>query len=286
MSVDHYENFPVASLLLPKALRPAVRNIYVFARSADDIADEGNANPQERLQALATYERALDSVQQRQPLPLALKKLNPVFEPLAASIRQHNLPLQPFYDLLSAFKQDVSVKRYANLAQLLDYSQRSADPVGRLMLALYQCDSAQAYAWSDAICSGLQLVNFWQDVAIDWHKDRVYIPLDHLSAHGLDEEFINACVHGTQRCTINPAWSALMQSLTHDARQRLLYGAPLLQLLKGRIAFELKFIILGGLRILERLEAVEFDVFTQRPTLNKADWTRLAYRSLRRLPSI
>ena len=284
MSVDHYENFPVASVLLPKALRPAVHAIYRFARSADDIADEGNASAEERLTALHNYEKALQLSEQGQPLPRELATLEPIFVPLAHHIQQQQLSYAPFHHLLSAFCQDVRQSHYSDLQELLDYSSRSANPVGRLMLGLYRADHADNLAWSDAICTGLQLTNFWQDIAIDWHKDRVYLPQTLMQQYGVALDFPAYCLQNPDAYK-DPAWQQLMQFLVSHARHLLLSGGPLVQQLPGRVALELKLVILGGLRILERLEQVGFDMFHQRPTLSKADWARLVWRSLHSLPS-
>ena len=219
MAVDHYENFPVASLLLPAHLRPAVRDIYRFARTADDIADEGDASAEKRLSQLVAYHHALHALQAGQALTQD-NPLFPVFAPLGHTIARHALPWQPFHDLLDAFEQDVRVKRYANLPELLDYCRRSANPVGRLMLCLYQVDGEEALRQSDAICSGLQLVNFWQDVAIDWQKDRVYLPQAALQAHGVTEAQI-------AQGLCNDAWRSLMAEQTALARQLLEQGLGL-----------------------------------------------------------
>ena len=179
MSVDHYENFPVASILMPRRLRPAVEAIYAFARSADDIADEGDATPEQRLAGLAAYEAALGRIER------AEGGHEPMFERLAAVIEQHKLPLRPFYDLLSAFKHDIVVHRYQDYASLLDYCARSANPVGLLMLHLYGAADEENIRQSDAICSALQIINFLQDVAIDEHKERIYLPMEDLARYAL-----------------------------------------------------------------------------------------------------
>lgn len=280
MSVDHYENFPVASVLLPKALRPAVINIYRFARTADDIADEGSLSDQERIVALQNFTLALDYLASDRATPESLQSLNFVFDPLASSIQRHQLSYQPFYDLLSAFEQDIQVKRYANMSEVRDYCTRSADPIGRLMLALFKADTPQNLIWSDAICTALQLINFWQDVAIDWQKDRVYIPQNLLLEHHLNDDVLAEFCSGVRIASADANWQALMGQLHASTKQLLLSGAPLIQQLPLRFAFELKFIVLGGLRILERLKAVKFDVFQHRPTLGKTDWAVLCLRSL------
>ncbi|MFJ3054731.1 squalene synthase HpnC [Herbaspirillum sp. NPDC087042] len=267
MAVDHYENFPVASLLLPAHLRPAVGAIYAFARSADDIADEGDAQPAERLAALQAYEAQLDLIEAGQP------STHPLFQRLRPYISAHALPLQAFRDLLSAFRQDVVTTRYPRYDALLDYCRRSANPVGTLMLHLYKETSEENLRDSDAICSALQLINFWQDVAIDWQKARIYLPLEDLQAHGLDEQDIeDAC--RDQR------WQQLMRFEVARARALMLSGAPLARRLPGRIGWELRLVVQGGLRILERIEQVEGDVFRRRPTLGKRDWLVVAWRGL------
>lgn len=298
MPVDHYENFPVASVLLPRRLRPAVEAIYAFARSADDIADEGQADAQERLNALADYHTGLHGITgQGTGLPHD-HPCAALFQRLAAVVRQHQLPLQPFFDLLSAFEQDVRVNRYASLDDLLSYCSRSANPVGRLMLHLYGAATPANVAASDAICAGLQLANFWQDIAQDWGKGRVYLPHDALRRHGVTEQQIAAACAGSSgaapshelgqaestagNTALNmPAnWSALMRERTNHARRLLNQGAPLATRLPGRIGFELRLVVLGGLRILERLDTLNYDVFRHRPTLSRSDWLVLLWRSL------
>lgn len=281
MSVDHYENFPVASWLLPKHLRQPITHIYWFSRSADDIADEGDHSDSWRLQQLAAYREALSQIEQGS---LHLPPSDPrykIFIPLAAVIEQYQLPVYLFADLLTAFEQDITVKRYQSYEQIHQYCRHSADPVGRILLHLYQELRPDSLRMSDAICTGLQLTNFWQDVAIDWEKDRVYLPLDALNAHQLDESYIQ------RRCQQQPTtsqqdlqWQQLMQEQVRYARALLEQGKPLVQRLPGRIGLELKMIILGGLRILERLDQVQYDVFTARPKLGKADWLRLGGRLL------
>ena len=177
MPVDHYENFPVASFLLPRRLVPAVEAIYAFARSADDLADEGDAAPAERLAALHAYEEALGRIERHEG---HAGENAAMFERLAAVIAKFQLPLKPFYDLLSAFKQDVETTRYASYDDVLDYCARSANPVGLLMLHLYGAADEQNVRDSDAICSALQLINFLQDVAIDQQKERIYLPISEL----------------------------------------------------------------------------------------------------------
>lgn len=282
MSIDHYENFPVASVLLPARLRPAVRDIYRFARSADDIADEGDARPEVRLRQLSEYRDALNKIGDSGLSSEHPETLRHVFVPLEDTIRQHRLPLQPFHDLLTAFEQDVSKTRYATNDELMAYCRHSANPVGRLMLHLYEAADAQNLEWSDAICTGLQLTNFWQDVAIDWAKDRVYIPQDALNAHQVSEDYIGANTGRRSPLPFNAAWNTLMQHQVRHAREQLLHGRPLCRALPGRIGFELKLVVLGGLRILERLDELHYDVFFRRPTLGKRDWLPLLMRAATR----
>jgi squalene synthase HpnC len=268
----HYENFPVASLLLPARLRPAVQVIYAFARSADDIADEGDAGPDQRLAALHAYETALADMAQGRP------QEDPLFAALAAVIRQYRLPPAPFFALLSAFKQDVVTTRYRSFADLLDYCDRSANPVGLLMLHLYGQADAQNLRDSDAICSALQLINFLQDVAIDWQKMRIYLPLEDLQRFGVTEaDIADGAAHGR----IAPAWGALMAFEVDRARAMMLSGAPLARRLPGRLGWELRLVIQGGLRILERIESAGYDVFRRRPRLGLRDWLAILGRSLR-----
>jgi squalene synthase HpnC len=264
MGVGHYENFPVASLLAPPRQRPAIRAIYRFARTADDIADEGDASPAERLRELGRLRAALDRIAAGQSHD---------WPDLAAAIAAHRLPLALFRDLLSAFEQDVATTRYATYADLRDYCRRSADPIGRLLLVLYRHTDAQATAWSDAICTGLQLTNFWQDVAVDWAKGRVYLPREDLARFGVGEPQIAAA-------RVDPSWTALMRFEVDRARQLLLNGAPLARSLGGRVGLELRLVVQGGLRILERIDREGGDVFRHRPRLGAADWLLMGWRSL------
>lgn len=268
MAVDHYENFPVASILLPRRLVPAVEAIYAFARSADDLADEGDATPQQRLAALAAYEAELDGI------AAGARPAQAMFARLAEVLRDYRLPQQPLRDLLSAFRQDVVTTRYADYPALLDYCRRSANPVGRLMLGLYGVDDPASLRESDAICTALQLINFWQDVAIDIDKGRIYLPQEDLARFGVPED---AIAHGR----IGPAWRALMGFEVERARALMLEGAPLATRLPGRIGWELRMIVQGGLRILEAIERVRYDVFRRRPQLKRRDWIVVGWRALR-----
>lgn len=267
MPVDHYENFPVASWVMPARLRRPVELVYAFARSADDLADEGDAPAQERLQALDAYRAELDRIEAGQA------PLTPLFRDLAPMIAQHRLPVGLFRDLLDAFAQDVVKTRYASFDEVLDYSRRSANPVGRLLLHLFERTEAPMPAWSDSICSALQLINFLQDVAVDWGKGRVYLAQDELAAAGLDESWI-ADGRADDR------WRAFMAAQVGRAGAMLESGAPLARALPGRVGLELRMIVSGGLRIVQRLQRVRGDVFRQRPVLGTADWLAIVGRTL------
>lgn len=266
MPVDHYENFPVASILMPRNLRKPVAAIYHFARAADDIADEGERDDAERLRRLDEFRDELARISSG-TTPLA-----PLFQALASEIHQHSLPMQPFYDLLDAFTQDVVKKRYANFDELLDYCRRSANPVGNLLLHLYGEATPVNIAYSDAICTSLQLINFWQDVAKDFAIGRVYLPEDEMSQYCLDERHI-------ARQQVDEAWQALMRFQADRARTLMLSGKPLGSILTGRIGLEMRMIIAGGLRILDKLENADYNMFTNRPILRPYDWVIMLLRS-------
>jgi len=268
MSINHYENFPVASLLLPAHLRPAVEAIYAFARSADDLADEGDVQPEARLQALVKYEQALARLENGEAVDY------PPFRKLGEAIDAYRLPYGPFHDLLSAFKQDVRTTRYATFASLLDYCRRSANPVGALMLHLYKAATPENLRDSDAICTALQLINFCQDVAIDWAKARIYIPQEDMERFGVTEAHL-------QEARSDDAWRALMRFEIDRTRRMMQSGASLALRLPGRIGWELRLVIQGGLRILERIEDADYDVFRHRPQLQAKDWICMAWRALR-----
>jgi squalene synthase HpnC len=268
MPVEHYENFPVASILLPRALRRPVELIYRFAREADDFADEGTLAPAARLDALDTFARGLQAIRDGRAPDI------PWFAELAEAVREHRLPLEAFEDLLSAFRQDVTQHRYATFDDVLDYCRRSANPVGRLLLALYAVRDPRADAWSDSICSSLQLINFAQDVGIDYGKGRVYFPLDEIARFGLTEQDIGEGRTGAR-------WESFMRFQTGRARAMLFAGRPLGRLLEGRAGLEMRMIIAGGARILEKIERVRGDVFRRRPVLRPYDWPLMLLRTLR-----
>ena len=266
MPVEHYENFPVASILMPKRLRKPVAAIYHFARAADDIADEGDLPNEECLRQLDAYRAELARIERKE------NPLTPLFQHLFVEVQQHSLPMQPLYDLLDAFSQDVVKKRYANFEELLNYCRRSANPVGNLLLHLYDKATPANLAYSDAICTSLQLINFWQDVAKDYAIGRIYLPLDELAQYGVSVEQI------AQGIT-NDAWRKLMQFQAARARALMQQGAPLGSILSGRIGLEMRMIIAGGLRILDKLENVQHDMFRHRPVLKPLDWIIMLSKS-------
>ena len=267
-AVDHYENFPVASIVLPRRLREPVRHIYAFARQADDFADEGDIPAEERLAKLHAFRMELDRIRDRLPPETRL------FQTLNDTIAGYHLPLEPFYDLLSAFSQDVVKHRYEHFGEVMDYCRRSANPVGRLLLALYGETDRRALAYSDAVCSSLQLINFLQDVAIDYAKDRVYLPQDELAKYGISETQI-------ARGDAGSMWWPFMRFQIERTRKLLQAGAPLGKTLKGRIGLELRLIIAGGDAILRKLHEAQGDVFRRRPVLKPIDWVGMTYRALR-----
>jgi squalene synthase HpnC len=266
MSVDHYENFPVASILMPRRLRKPVAAIYHFARAADDIADEGDLPDEERLRLIEEFRAELARIGRKET------PLTPLFLNLAAEVHQHALPMQLLHDLLDAFSQDVVKKRYSDFADLLDYCRRSANPVGNLLLHLYGEATPQNLAYSDAICTSLQLINFWQDVARDYAIGRIYLPLDEMRQYGVSE---NQIAQGIS----DDAWRKLMQFQVNRGRAMMLSGAPLGSILTGRIGLEMRMIIAGGLRILDKLENARYDMFRHRPVLRPFDWVIMLAKS-------
>jgi squalene synthase HpnC len=271
VSIDHYENFPVASWLCPPALRPPVTAIYRYARTADDIADEGTASAEDRLAALAAFRRDLHAVAAGRT-PGA--RWQPVFEALGRAIADHALPVALLEDLLDAFAQDVRNPRYPDRDALLDYCRRSAQPVGRLLLHLYGIDDAAALRQADAICIALQLINFWQDLSVDGARGRHYVPEADLLAHGVTQSEI------AQRAD-SPRSRDLVRNLCDWAHTLMLTGAPLPLRIAGRAGWELRLVVQGGLRILEKIRRMDHATLSARPTLSAADLPLLAWRALR-----
>ena len=263
----HYENFPVASFLLPKRLREPTALIYAFARQADDFADEGNLLPEQRLVLLDGFKSELDCIQQN------TQPNTELFIALQALIKKHQLPIQLFYDLLDAFSQDVTKTRYQDFGEVMHYCRRSANPVGRLMLSLYNADSPQNIGMADAICSALQLINFLQDIPIDIQKDRIYLPQDEMQKYKVTEaQIAKGDASGT--------WSLFMEFQINRARKLLQSGAPLGLVLAGRVGLEMRMIIAGGERILKKLHQAHGNVFEYRPKLAKKDWLYMTYRAI------
>ncbi len=265
----HYENFPVASILLPMRLRRPIGLIYSFARQADDFADEGNFAPEQRLAMLESFRQELHRIADKAPTQSAF------FQTFSAMISEHELPLQPFHDLLDAFSQDVIKTRYENFGEVMDYCRRSANPIGRLLLHLYGEATPRNIAYSDAICSALQIINFLQDVAIDYRKDRIYFPLDEMRKFRIAEAQI-------ARGDASGTWSAFMQFEIERARRLLQSGAPLGLALPGRIGLEMRLIIAGGETILRKLHQHRGDMFQHRPVLRHRDWARMLLKAIRK----
>ncbi|HET9482205.1 MAG TPA: squalene synthase HpnC [Candidatus Polarisedimenticolia bacterium] len=264
MAREHYENFPVASLLLPRGKRRHVAAIYAFARQADDFADEP-AHGSNRLELLADWRLRLDRA-------AAGSADHPVFIALADTIGRYRLPVSLLHDLLTAFEQDVSVTSYRTFEELLGYCRCSANPVGRLLLHLFGRADEPLLAQSDAVCTALQLANFWQDIAIDLDKGRCYIPIEDLERFGC----------GAAQLALRRATPPFVEVMRHQvARTRELFGrgAGLPAAVGGRLGFELKLVMLGGSRILDRIEQAGYDVFHNRPTLGPPDWGRLLMRA-------
>ena len=276
LAESHYENFPVASKLMPARLRPHVAAIYAFARTADDFADEPGREPEERLRLLDHWGRRLDG--EHFPDPPSRDALrgagydppdkecppDMIFRALDDTRARFDLPAELFHDLLSAFKQDVVTTRYASWNDVMDYCRRSANPVGRLVLRLSGYRDAELDRASDAVCTALQLANFWQDLAIDWPRGRLYVPEEVWRAAGADPAALD-------RGRLTPEWTAAMRACGQYTRRLFADGRSVCDGVSGRLRYELRATWLGGSRILDRLEEVDFDVFTARPSLGTSD---------------
>ncbi len=269
--ITHYENFPVASMLCPPHLRAPITAIYHFARTADDIADEGDAGADQRLAELALYRSGLDDA------PEALARWPQVFGPLQVQRKAHALPLDLLHALLDAFVQDTEKTRdgtgYRTHAELLDYCSRSANPVGRLLLHLYGVDDAESLAMSDAICSALQLINFWQDLSVDIPRGRYYLPQDDCARFGVSQADILAR-KSTEGAT------KLVAACTDTAKQTMQNGAKLVHRLPGRAGWELRLVVQGGLRILDKIAAMNYRTLERRPKLYAWDYGVMLWRAL------
>jgi len=263
---SHYENFPVASFILPRHLRRPISVIYAFARNADDFADEGDWDVDTRLEKLKDYDDKLDKITTDQDVD------DPVFIALADVIIQHGLPLQLLHDLITAFRLDVTKNRYKDIHDVWDYCRYSANPVGRLLLHLTKQDTAENLERSDAICSALQLINFLQDIEQDLvENNRIYLPQDDMLRFHVTEEHLKE-----KRCD-DAMWQLFQQQIQY-AHEKILFGKPLGRVMHGRFGFQLRMMINGGLRVLELLEKQQGNCFS-RPRLGKRDWLRMIWRS-------
>ncbi len=277
---DHYENFPVASRLLPRPMRPHIAAVYAFARVADDIADEGTRPAAERQRLLDQWlDRLHEAAHGRSACsaPTAMQAAaNPdydaMFLALTHTIRQHGLAVGLFEDLVSAFRQDTEKTRYETFGEVLDYCRRSANPVGRLVLRIAGHQDARIDEASDCVCTALQLANFWQDLERDWLRGRLYVPLEELRAAGATEQDLN-------RRQLTAEWGDVLSSLVHRTREMFLRGRSVADMVGGRLRLELRLTWLGGMRILERLERQRFDVFGGRPVLGARDVPLLLWRA-------
>ncbi len=272
------ENFPVASILLPQHLRTPIALIYSFARQADDFADEGDLTAHSRLALLNEFREELNLLQ------AYIKPQSDFFNHLGAMIKTHQLAYEPFYDLLDAFSQDISKTRYQHYDEVLDYCARSANPIGRLLLQLYGASNAVNQALSDNICSALQLINFIQDIAIDFKKNdgkrRIYLCQDELQAFNISESDIESFVEGK---AIDENWQQFLLFNLRRANALLYAGKPLGRILKGRIGFEMRMVIAGGERIVSKISQVNGDIFQHRPRLNTWDWLIIFSKALLRV---
>jgi phytoene synthase len=282
LAASHYENFPVASRLLPASMRPHIAAVYAFARVADDIADEGDAPAHERQARLNAWQAHLHAAVEaavrgvpdetapgRDALPDAL-----IFAALGETIRSLQLPVSLFDDLLSAFRQDTVIVRYASWSELFDYCRRSANPIGRLVLRIGGYDDRRLGSASDALCTGLQLTNFWQDLRRDWERGRVYVPCDVLARHGASEGELEAA-------RLPPAWAGALNECVEVTRARLCEGRAVCDMVRGRLRYELRLTWLGGSRILDAVARDPQGLAARRPSLGASDVPRLLWQAAR-----
>jgi squalene synthase HpnC len=268
LATHHYENFHVVSFLLPRHLHQDFFNVYAFCRWSDDLGDE-TGSPAESLRLLAWWRGLLHAMYAGE------EPAHPVFAALRETVRRHQLPRQPFDDLITAFERDQRVTRYANWAEVLDYCVYSANPVGRLVLYLGGYRDEQRQRLSDATCTALQLANFWQDVTIDLLKDRVYLPQDLLARHGCPEADLFA-----RRFT--PAFRNAMEEAVDYAQRLFEQGLPLARMLDRRLALDIDLFSRGGMRVLEKIRAQGYDVLKARPAITRIERVSLLLRSLAR----
>ena len=271
---SHYENFPVASRLLPVAMRPHVAAVYAFARVADDIADEGAAPPADRRARLKAWQNRLHRAVAEQVERPPAHRDELIAAALGHSIRSFGLPLSLFDDLLSAFDQDTMTTRYASWPDVLDYCRRSANPVGRLVLRIAGYRDEGLDRSSDALCTALQLTNFWQDFGRDWRAGRLYVPREVQDACGADESLLAVG-------RITDPWARALECSAAFTRERFAAGRAVCDGVRGRLRAELRFTWLGGMRILERVEQDRFIALERRPTLGFADAPLLVWRAAR-----
>lgn len=264
ITANHYENFPVASIALPKKLRPYVSAVYAFARTADDFADEAEFS-ENRMEKLDEWEKNLIAMEGSEPT-------HPVFIALKETSRKFNIPHSLFQDLITAFKMDCRIKHYAAFDELLNYCGHSANPVGRIILHIFGYTSPELMDYSDAICTALQLTNFWQDVAVDLEKNRVYIPQEDLIRFKYSEKEL-------QEYVINDSLKALILFEINRTRDLFLQGKPLCDQVHGRLGFELRLTWAGGMTILDKILENDCNVF-KRPILKKLDYIRMVFQSL------
>jgi hydroxysqualene synthase len=270
---SHYENFPVASALLPRPMRPHIAAVYAFARTADDMADEGDAPGADRRTALDAWQRRLHVAVESASWSPSGTPDDLILAAVAASIETLNLPLSLFDDLISAFGQDTMTNRYASWSDVFDYCRRSANPIGRLVLRIagYRDDSLDRS--SDALCTALQLTNFWQDFGRDWRAGRLYVPRDVQRASGADESQLGGG-------TMTAPWARALEQCISVTRERFAEGRAVCDGVRGRLRAELRFTWLGGSRILDRVERGRFALVDRRPTLRLADVPLLTWRVL------
>ena len=267
LATHHYENFHVVTFLLPKRLHQDFYNVYSFCRWADDLGDE-IGDPAESLRLLAWWRHELHNM-------YSGRVHHPVFVALEGTARKYKLPVQLFDDLITAFEQDQTVTRYQNWDEVFAYCRCSANPVGRLVLRLCGYSDAERDRLSDATCTALQLANFWQDVTVDFEKDRVYLPLDLLAKHGYTVDDLAA-----RRFT--PAFQAVMRDAVEVARKLFQEGLPLIKTVDRRLAFDLELFSRGGQRVLEKIERQNYNVLASRPAVSKADRLGLVAHALLR----
>ncbi len=263
---EHYENFPVASLFIPKAQRSYVCAVYAFARMADDFADEGNRLPEERLALLADWQTQLDACVEGRPE-------HPVFIALAETIRVRTVPKRLFDDLLTAFRMDVTTSRFATFDDLLGYCTHSANPVGRIVLHLFNNATQRTMMLSDDICTALQLTNFWQDIRGDWQRGRLYLPLEDCKRFDYHEQRLATG-------QVDEAFQQLMKFQVDRTRQLFDRGRALCGEVTNALRFELKLVWQGGTTILDKIESSEYDVLSHRPVLSRSDKLLMLTRAL------